>query len=203
MHLYVVRHGETWANIESRYLGSLDPGLTERGRQQAQALAVELPTNIEVLLTSPLLRARQTAEVLSQTHNLPIQIIEAFRERDVGVFEGLTQAEAKTLHPHLWAQNITRQWDIGPDGGESIKDVVARVQQGMQTLLDIYADKTVVLVAHGFVAKTLRALARNDFEDFYEWQLGNGQILLLENLQPLQSAYMINLDIKKIYNYLN
>lgn len=179
MDLYVVRHGQTWANIERRYLGSLDPGLTELGRQQAQALAAHLPATVEVLVTSPLLRARQTAEYLSRALNLPIEIIDAFRERNVGVFEGLTQAEAKAQYPHLWAQNITRQWDAGPDGGESIRDVVTRVREGLQTLLATYAGRTVVLVAHGFVAKTVRALARNDFSDFYDWQLDNGQVLKL------------------------
>jgi probable phosphoglycerate mutase len=188
MDLYVVRHGETWANIESRYLGSLDPGLTERGRQQAQALAVQLPASIAVIVASPLLRTRQTAAYLNQGRDLPVRIMVEFRERNVGVFEGLTQAEAKALHPQLWAQNITRQWDIGPDGGQSIKEVVARVRHGLQTLLEVYAGQVVVLVGHGFVAKTLRALARDDFSDFFDWQLGNGQVLALENLRLLTQS---------------
>jgi len=188
MDLYVVRHGETWANIESRYLGSLDPGLTERGRQQAQALAVQLPASIAVIVASPLLRTRQTAAYLNQGRDLPVRIMVEFRERNVGVFEGLTQAEAKALHPQLWVQNITRQWDIGPDGGESIKEVVARVRHGLQTLLEVYAGQVVVLVGHGFVAKTLRALARDDFSDFFDWQLGNGQVLALENLRLLTQS---------------
>jgi probable phosphoglycerate mutase len=183
MDLYIVRHGQTWANIESRYLGALDPGLTDLGRQQAQALAEQLPAHVQALITSPLLRARQTADYLNQQHRLPICTMDAFRERHVGVFEGLTQAEAKARHSGLWAQNITRQWDIGPDGGESIKDVFLRVQQGLQFLLDAYHGKVVVLVAHGFVAKTIRALARGDCSDFYNWQLGNGEVLALENLQ--------------------
>lgn len=183
MDLYVVRHGQTWANIESRYLGAFDPGLTDLGRQQAQALAEQLPAHVQALITSPLLRARQTADYLNQQHRLPICVMDAFRERHIGVFEGLTQAEAKARHPGLWAQNITRQWDIGPDGGESIKDVFLRVQQGLQFLLDAYHGKVIVLVAHGFVAKTIRALARGDYSDFYDWQLGNGEVLALENLQ--------------------
>jgi probable phosphoglycerate mutase len=61
--------------------------------------------------------------------------------------------------------------------------VFLRVQQGLQFLLDAYHGKVVVLVAHGFVAKTIRALARGDYSDFYDWQLGNGEVLALENLQ--------------------
>ncbi|MFK3973401.1 histidine phosphatase family protein [Pseudomonas sp. NPDC087358] len=66
MHLYVVRHGETWANAEHRYLASLDPELTALGRQQAQTLCEQLPENIDVLVVSPRLRAVQTASILNE-----------------------------------------------------------------------------------------------------------------------------------------
>jgi broad specificity phosphatase PhoE len=183
MHLYVVRHGETWANAEHRYLGSLDPGLTERGKQQAQALEAQLPSHIDAMIVSPRLRAQQTADILNRGRYLQLQTMDCFRERDVGVFEGLTQAEAKDLHPHLWSQNITRQWDIGPTGGESIADVVMRVREGLLGLAETLPSKIVVLVAHGFIAKTIRALAMQDFSDFYDWQLPNGNVLVLDNFE--------------------
>ncbi|UQS89107.1 histidine phosphatase family protein [Pseudomonas chlororaphis] len=183
MHLYVVRHGETWANAEQRYLGALDPGLTERGMQQARALEEQLPRNIEVIVVSPRLRAQQTARILNGELNLPLETMDCFRERDVGVFEGLTQAEARERYPQLWSRNITRQWAIGPTGGESIAAVVIRVQQGLAVLAALHPSRTVLLVAHGFVAKTIRALAKDDFSDFFDWQLSNGSLLVLENLK--------------------
>ncbi|MHC8286755.1 histidine phosphatase family protein [Pseudomonas sp. XS1P51] len=183
MHLYVVRHGETWANAEQRYLGSLDPELTERGCEQAQALEAHLPKNLDVLVVSPRLRARETANILNERLNLPVEIMDCFRERDVGVFEGLTQPDARERYPQLWSQNITRRWDVGPTGGESIVDVVERVRDGLVELKSRYPSKTVLLVAHGFVAKTIRALAKDDFSDFYDWQLSNGNMLVLENCE--------------------
>lgn len=192
MHLYVVRHGETWANVEHRYLGSLDPGLTERGKQQAQALEAQLPSHIDAIIVSPRLRAQQTADILNRGLHLQLQTMDCFGERDVGVFEGLTQAEAKDLHPHLWSQNITRQWDIGPTGGESIADVVMRVREGLLGLAETLPSKNVVLVAHGFIAKIIRALARQDFSDFYDWQLPNGNVLVLENIEtPSCTTYSL------------
>ncbi|AUG06719.1 histidine phosphatase family protein [Pseudomonas sp. S09G 359] len=187
MHLYVIRHGETWANAEHRYLGALDPELTERGREQAASISQKLPSGIEVLIVSPRLRAQQTAQILNHELNLEPVTMDAFRERDVGVFEGLTQAEAKALHPALWAQNITRQWAAGPTGGESIAEVVARVHQGLVELAALYPQRVVLLVAHGFVAKVIRALAKGDFSDFFHWQLSNGEMLVLEdfNLKAL------------------
>ncbi len=181
MHLYVTRHGETWANAEHRYLGALDPQLTERGREQALTLSKELPDGIDVLIVSPRLRAQQTAQILNRELHLEPVTMDRFRERDVGVFEGLTQAQAEALHPALWAQNITRQWAAGPTGGESIAEVVARVHQGLVELAERYPSRAVLLVAHGFVAKVVRALARGDFSDFFNWQLPNGEMLVLKN----------------------
>lgn len=188
MNLYVARHGQTWANVEHRYLGSLDPELTELGRQQATQLRAQLPARVDILATSPLLRARQTAQILSEPLGLEPQVLQAFRERHVGVFEGLTQAEAKARYPELWARNITRQWDLAPPGGESIAEVAERVRGGLQDLARRYSGRTVVLVAHGFVAKTLRGLASNDFADFYDWQLGNGEVLFLPDLAARLTA---------------
>ncbi|OPA91395.1 histidine phosphatase [Pseudomonas fluorescens] len=185
MNLYVVRHGETWANAERRYLGALDPELTELGREQAASLSKKLPSGIEVLIVSPRLRAQQTAQILNGELNLELLTMGEFRERDVGVFEGLTQAEARAMHPQLWAQNITRQWAVGPTGGESIADVVARVHQGLVELAALYPERVVLLVAHGFVAKVIRALARGDFSDFFNWQLSNGEMLVLDDFNVM------------------
>lgn len=91
MHLYVPRHGETWANAEHRYLGAIDPQLTERGREQAEALAAKLPQTLDAVVVSPRLRAIETAHIVNRERVLPIAIFDSFRERDVGVFEGLTQ----------------------------------------------------------------------------------------------------------------
>lgn len=192
MHLCIVRHGETWANAEHRYLGSLDPELTALGRQQAQTLCEQFPASFDVLIVSPRLRAVQTANILNEHLKLSPEIIDCFRERDVGVFEGLTQDEAKKRYPQLWSQNITRLWDAGPTDGESISDVVRRVRDGLAELESKYPSETVLLVAHGFVAKVVRALAKGDFSDFYEWQLSNGNVLFLQSFNmPIQNLEIL------------
>ncbi|MFK3799101.1 MULTISPECIES: histidine phosphatase family protein [unclassified Pseudomonas] len=185
MRLYLVRHGQTQANAEHRYLGSLDPELTSTGREQAAALRLELPDAIDGIVVSPLRRARQTAQIINYRLNLPLQVNEAFRERNVGVFEGLNQSEARALYPDLWQRNITRQWHVGPPQGESIAETVVRVHQGLQGLVQRASGQDVLLVGHGFVSKTVRALIRQDFSDFFDWQLGNGHWLVLENVERI------------------
>lgn len=182
MNLYVVRHGQTWANAEQRYLGALDPELSETGVGQAHELCGRLPVRVDALVSSPLLRARQTADILGIHLGLATCIVDGFRERNVGVFEGLTQQEARQRHPDLWARNITRQWNAAPPGGESIAQVVRRVHRALLELEATWHSRNVVLVAHGFVAKTIRALALGDFSDFFQWQLPNAELLALQSL---------------------
>src|SRR5690606_26810137 len=122
---------------------------------------------------------------LNEHLHLPLHIIECFKDRNVGVFEGLTQAEAERLYPDLWARNITRHWEVGPPQGESIAATVARVHQGLVQLIQAHPSENLLLVAHGFIAKTVRALVRRDFSDFYDWQLNNGQLLTLDNVETV------------------
>lgn len=181
MELVVIRHGETRANAEGRYLGALDLPLNERGREQvvelAKALAGEGP--FACLLSSTLLRARQSAQPIARELALPVRIEPAFRERHVGLFEGLTQAEARERYPALWARNITRRWDEAPPGGESLDAVIARVSRGLTALVHRHGGERVLLVAHGVVAKVIRALTGAGFADFFSWQLHNGGRLVV------------------------
>ncbi|MDR0191078.1 histidine phosphatase family protein [Pseudomonas yamanorum] len=180
MQLYVVRHGETQANAEGRYQGSLDIDLNERGVLQARELREKLPAQIDAVIVSPLRRAQQTAAIVFTDDGLQPHTRDAFRERGVGVFEGLTQVEAAQRYPDLWAQNITRQWERAPTDGESISQFVERIRGGLNQLLVNHGQQVVVLVAHGVVAKAIRALVRDDFSDFFEWQLRNGEVLSLD-----------------------
>ncbi|WP_455928164.1 histidine phosphatase family protein [Pseudomonas capeferrum] len=180
MQLYVVRHGETDANAEGRYQGSLDIDLNERGVLQARELRARLPSQIDAVVVSPLRRAQQTAAIVFADDGLELHTLDAFRERSVGVFEGLTQAEAAQRYPDLWAQNITRQWELAPTDGESVSQFVERIRKGLNELLVNHGQQVVVLVAHGVVAKAIRALVRDDFSDFFDWQLRNGEVLTLK-----------------------
>ncbi len=176
MQLFVVRHGQTQANAEHRYLGALDLELNALGLAQAAALHAILPTDMDVVVCSPLRRARQTADTLCHQRGLTPEVHDAFRERHVGVFEGLTQQQARTRYPELWSQNITRRWCAAPPGGETIVEVVERVATGLLQLSQRHAERRVALVAHGFVAKVARALTGAGYGDFFTWQLDNGAV---------------------------
>ncbi|MCF5838570.1 histidine phosphatase family protein [Aeromonas veronii] len=181
MELVVIRHGETQANAEGRYQGALDIGLNDDGVRQISRLAEKVAVTeppFDRLLASPLLRTRESAAILSRQLGLPVELVPAFRERDVGLFEGLTQVEARTRYPELWARNITRRWADAPPGGETIDEVIARVSLGLTELAStMQQGERILLVAHGVVAKVIRAVTMAGFDDFFEWQLPNGGML--------------------------
>ncbi len=156
--LLLARHGETDLNTEDRWQGRIDAPLNAAGLAQGQRLASELPEGIHAIVASPMLRARQTAEPAAQRLGLPLRLDADFRERDFGVFEGLTEAEAAKRYPELAARNAAYRWDEEPPGAEATRAVVARVERGLQRLRSQHDDQTVLLVSHGFVVRCLRFL---------------------------------------------
>lgn len=156
--LLLARHGETDLNTEDRWQGRIDAPLNAAGLAQGQRLASELPEGIHAIVASPMLRARQTAEPAAQRLGLPLRLDADFRERDFGVFEGLTEAEAAKRYPELAARHAAYRWDEEPPGAEATRAVVARVERGLQRLRSQHDDQTVLLVSHGFVVRCLRFL---------------------------------------------
>lgn len=159
MILYLVRHGETAYNRDGRGLGRSDISLTEAGERQAAALGSRLATTrIDRILTSPLLRARQTARAIAGERQIAIELREELTEMDVGETDGLTMAEMRSRYP-----DFLRRW-AGEDcaalhmpGGESLEDVRARLRPLVEELqvLSPAGDATIALVSHNFTLKVL------------------------------------------------
>jgi broad specificity phosphatase PhoE len=177
--LILARHGETALNTAERWQGRLDEPLNPTGHAQAQALVAALPAGIEALVVSPMLRARQTAAPAAQALGLEPRLDADFRERDFGVLDGLTEAEATAQFPDLMARNAAYRWDMEPPGAESTRAVVDRVARGLQRLREQHDGQTVLLVSHGFVVRCLRYLIDGVRDDdfFAAARIGNGQFI--------------------------
>ena len=183
MMLYVVRHGETQFNVEKRYAGQTDVPLNERGIEQAKELAKKLAEEpFDLIVTSPLQRARVTAEQICAYHkHIPLIEMDEFREVCVGVYEGLTGAEAQERYPDLWARKCTRQLDDAPTGGETTRQVDIRVAKGLAILKEKYPDKRILLVCHGFVSRAINRQMRGlSFDEMHEFSLGNCEVVAYE-----------------------
>lgn len=137
-----VRHGETAANRERLALGRADPSLTERGRAQAEAVAGRLAgSNPAVVLTSPLLRARETADAIAAASGALVRIDARLVELDYGEWDGLRFSEMPPDALARWRTDPT----FAPPGGESLQAVSERVD----AFCSEHADgPTVVAVSH-------------------------------------------------------
>ena len=148
----LLRHGQTALSAERRFAGSGDIDMTELGEQQAKAVAQRLARRagdapIAAIVTSPLRRARRTAEEVAHATGAPLRVEAELRETDFGAWEGLTFAEAG----EKWQAEM-KAWladaDVAPPGGESFAEVDRRVMAALERLVARYAGTTVLVVSH-------------------------------------------------------
>jgi broad specificity phosphatase PhoE len=153
----LLRHGQTPYSVDKRFAGRVDIGLTETGFVQAKAAARRL-TGPDAVISSPLTRARLTAEAVTQATGVPVAVEEAFAEADFGEWDGLTFAQAQERYP-----DQVRAWladpRVAPPGGESFERVRVRVLSGLSRVLSTYRGQTVVVVSHVTPIKILLAEA--------------------------------------------
>jgi broad specificity phosphatase PhoE len=147
--LLLLRHGQTALSVERRYSGHGDPELTPLGRAQAAGAAARLAAlpGVAAVLTSPLRRARQTAQAVADATGAPLVVRDALIETDFGAWEGLTFAEARARDPELHAAWLGSE-DVAPPGGESFVAVGRRMAAERAEVVAEHPGATVVLVSH-------------------------------------------------------
>lgn len=152
MQIVLVRHGATDWNLQGRCQGAADRDLSEVGvRQAAQTASLFRSEKIHAIYSSNLRRARQTAELISQPHNLPVLIEDDVRELDHGELEGLTFNEIK----HNYADFLVR-WrrepaEIRVPGGERLADVAERAWNGLSQIVERHPEaESILVVSHNF-----------------------------------------------------
>lgn len=148
-HVLLIRHGQSQGNAEGRFGGHTDTPLSPRGRAEAirtaQALASE---SFDVIACSDLARAIETASPLANLVGLELQTAEAFRERSVGVMEGLTFEEAAAHHPEQYAALLRRDFEHVLLGGESYRQTLDRASKKLDELVDQYQGGRIAIYTH-------------------------------------------------------
>ena len=172
MKLYIARHGETAWNAENRVSGRTDIPLTERGLEQAQLLAQNaVGKGIEVIIASPLLRARQTAQAVSNAIGVPVEIDERLIELDFGIFEG-----GPRTNPDF--QYTRAQFPTRYPGGESAFMLAHRVYSCLEDVKRKYDPKTVLLVCHGGVCRMVRSFFMDLTNEEYSYYFADNAELV-------------------------
>lgn len=151
MKLYFVRHGQTDANVamnNGQLIGEYDEPLNVIGIKQAEDLAEQLKdSKFDAIISSPLLRAKQTAEIVNKYHDLPIVFDAAWRERQADTY----------IDPESWNDLFDFDKNIQVANSESLGDFFDRIYVALDKLKNEYANSTILVVSHGGVHHALYA----------------------------------------------
>jgi alpha-ribazole phosphatase len=159
---WLVRHGETDWNRQGRYQGQADPPLNANGFTQAQRIADRfVDESIAGIFSSDLQRARQTARIISETLQLPINVDNRLREISLGKWEGMLINDIIAQFPLEWQQRQEDPLHAHAPGGECLLQVAERVWAAADQISEKYANQSVVIVSHGMALTTLLCRARD------------------------------------------
>ena len=147
--LYLIRHGQSAGNAEGRFGGHGPTPLSELGIEQAERTAKFLASEgIDVIYSSDLPRAIQTATPLAAKLHLQVKATPAFRERHVGVLEGLTFDESKELYPDDYYALVNRKVQHVISGGESYRQLLKRASNTLRNILRDHKGQRIAVFSH-------------------------------------------------------
>jgi probable phosphoglycerate mutase len=180
--ILLVRHGETDWNASGRIQGHNDTPLNAAGRQQAQRTAQRLAREpIKALYSSDLARAFETATIIGAPLGLTVVTSARLRERQYGLWEGLTAAEIQARYPEQFAIWRARTTGFAPPQGETRSELLTRALAELQTIARRHVRDMVVVVTHGGLCYVLINHILGSVDgDQREFTFGNASIHTLE-----------------------
>ena len=175
MKLYCARHGKTDWNGLDRVQGRTDNPLNEEGIEQAKRLGEACrDLHIDLIISSPMIRAYTTAEAVADTTGAPIIVDERLIEQDYGIYEG----------QHRFCDGFLqnkRQFAYCYPGGESMMKLGQRIYNFLDEVKEKYSDKTVMLVCHGGVLRALHSYFYDMTNDeYFNYNIDNATPVLYE-----------------------
>lgn len=156
MYLLMIRHGEIPSNVNKVYAGRSPEHLTERGVRQAKEVSEKLKGyKVDALYSSPIQRAIETARILGEKIGIRPEVNDAFREMEMGPWEGMSESDIAERYPEEWDC-----WNTSPDelklpGRETLAELQQRVLDGVKDIHDKTGSRNVVVVTHVAVIRTM------------------------------------------------
>jgi broad specificity phosphatase PhoE len=180
--LLLVRHGQSEWNAAGRIQGQVDIKLDETGRQQAELIADRLAVEpVAAIYSSPLQRAKVTADVIAARFNLPVTLDSRLMEYDFGVISGSTWHDVVENHPEFASRWLEDPWAVAVADSEGRVNFAARVMSAVQDITAQYPAEQVVVVAHGGTFGVyLTAMLGLDLNRRHPFHFGNTSLNLVE-----------------------
>ncbi len=173
MEWYVIRHGQTDWNLENKVQGKADISLNTKGVEQAEKTKEKLENKkIDLIICSPLARAKETAQMINKDRNIPIIYDEQISERDFGEFEGAKQEDFD--YEGFWSYKKNQHFQ----SAENIKEFFYRVYSKLDKIEDKYKDKNILFVTHGGVSIAMDCYVNGmpDQDSLLNLAIGNGEV---------------------------
>jgi alpha-ribazole phosphatase/probable phosphoglycerate mutase len=156
MNLLMVRHGEIPSNVNKVYAGKSPERLTEKGVYQAKDVTEKLKGfKVHALYSSPIQRARQTAEIIGEKIGEDVLVNEEFREMELGPWEGLSEKDVARMYPEEWRIWQNRPAELKLPERETLGELLKRALTGVRNIFRDITDYNVVIVTHVAIIRVL------------------------------------------------
>jgi broad specificity phosphatase PhoE len=174
--IYFIRHAQSEANLRDILASRRDFPLTEKGRRDAEAIAGEFKQLAELdrIISSPLLRARQTAEPIAEAFGLEVETDERLTEQELGIFAGLTYAELDERPDYM--HDRTQRWHWVPEGGGESYEMIARRLEPFFESLEHLDGESLLFVTHAVTLRLIKATLEQTLPDYPREIAKNGEI---------------------------
>lgn len=200
MNIYFTRHGETLWNLEHRFQGWKDSELTDIGVKRAELLGKRLENvKIDKIFTSPIKRAKRTAELIRGNKDIEVIEVEGLKEISFGKWEGMTSEEINSCKEYIEELDnlFNRPYSYKSFEGENIKDFTKRLYKAVEDIMNDNGDKDILIVTHGMCVRYLIAYFKNELEEsqivhfpiFHQasynkvqWNGNNFEVITLNNI---------------------
>ncbi len=174
--IYFIRHAQSEANLKDILASRQDFPLTEKGRRDAAAIASEFAQMVKLdrIVSSPLIRAQQTARPIAEAFGLKVEIDERLTEQELGIYTGMSYSELWERPDYM--HDRTKRWDWVPkDGGESYEMIAQRLEPFFQSLENLEGEN-ILFVTHAVTMRMIRATLEQTLPEYPHVIAKNGEI---------------------------
>jgi broad specificity phosphatase PhoE len=176
MSFYFIRHAESQANDKKILAGHLDFPLSIQGKKDIENIAGEFfkKVKIDMIISSPLKRALETASAFSKLYGLMIEKDDKLIEQNLGIYSGMSYDEIETEEGY--EHDRTKRWNWVPEKGESYKMVADRVRPFFENILSVSENLNILVVTHAVTLRLIRGILENTLPLYPENIAQNGEI---------------------------